>query len=88
MEAVATSSVPAASVKRVPSKAKAPLTALAKKPAARKSKTVVKDIPEIVDITAMIAEAAYLIAAGRGFAPGHEVEDWLQAEQQVLSRFR
>ena len=88
MEAAATSSVPTASVKRVPPRVKAPLTAIAKKPAVRKSKTVVKDLPEIVDITAMIAEAAYLIAAGRGFAPGHDVEDWLQAEQQILSRFR
>lgn len=88
MEAAATSSVPTASLKRVPPKSKTPLTAVARKPAVRKAKTIVKDLPEIVDITAMIAEAAYLIAAGRGFAPGHDVEDWLQAEQQILSRFR
>lgn len=88
MEAAATSSVPTASIKRVQPKPKAALTAVARKPAVRKSKTIVKDVPEIVDITAMIAEAAYLIAAGRGFAPGHDIEDWLKAEQQVLSRFR
>jgi len=32
---------------------------------------------------AMIAEAAYYIAAQRGFADGHEVEDWLVAEKQI-----
>ena len=88
MEAAATSSVPTTSIARVQSKPKAQLTPVARKPAVRKSKTIVKDLPEIVDITAMIAEAAYLIAAGRGFAPGHDVEDWLKAEQQILSRFR
>jgi len=30
-----------------------------------------------------IAEAAYLRAASRGFAPGAELEDWLQAEAAV-----
>lgn len=29
---------------------------------------------------AMIAEAAYFRAQRRGFEPGHELEDWLQAE--------
>ena len=32
---------------------------------------------------AMIAEAAYLRAERRGFAPGHEAEDWLAAEVEV-----
>jgi hypothetical protein len=31
----------------------------------------------------MIAEAAYYIAEHRGFAPGHELEDWLLAEKQI-----
>jgi hypothetical protein len=31
----------------------------------------------------MIAENAYLRAERRGFAPGHEVADWLAAEQEV-----
>lgn len=31
----------------------------------------------------MIAEAAYLRAEQRGFAPGHESEDWLLAECEV-----
>jgi len=31
----------------------------------------------------MIEEAAYYLAEKRGFAPGHELEDWLQAEEQI-----
>jgi Protein of unknown function (DUF2934) len=31
----------------------------------------------------MIAEAAYLIAESRGFAPGHELSDWLAMECEV-----
>lgn len=31
----------------------------------------------------MIAEAAYFHAERRGFAPGNEMSDWLQAEAQV-----
>jgi hypothetical protein len=32
---------------------------------------------------ALIAEAAYYRAEQRGFAPGHEEEDWLAAENEV-----
>ncbi|HTL19300.1 MAG TPA: DUF2934 domain-containing protein [Steroidobacteraceae bacterium] len=32
---------------------------------------------------ALIAENAYLRAERRGFAPGHETEDWLEAEAEV-----
>ena len=32
---------------------------------------------------ALIAEAAYFRAERRGFAPGHEAEDWLAAEAEV-----
>lgn len=31
----------------------------------------------------MICEAAYYIAEHRGFEPGHDVDDWLEAEQQI-----
>lgn len=30
-----------------------------------------------------VARAAYFLAQARGFAPGHELDDWLVAEQQV-----
>jgi len=32
---------------------------------------------------AMIAEAAYYHAEHRGFASGHELEDWLAAEEEI-----
>lgn len=32
---------------------------------------------------ALIAEAAYYLAERRGFAPGHELDDWLQAETEL-----
>jgi Protein of unknown function (DUF2934) len=37
---------------------------------------------------AMIAEAAYLRAERRGFAPGHETEDWLAAEIETDALLR
>jgi hypothetical protein len=32
----------------------------------------------------MIADAAYYRAECRGFEPGHELEDWLAAENEVV----
>ncbi|MGB6604451.1 MAG: DUF2934 domain-containing protein [Steroidobacteraceae bacterium] len=37
---------------------------------------------------AMVAEAAYLRAEQRGFAPGQETEDWLAAEIEVDALLR
>jgi hypothetical protein len=34
---------------------------------------------------AMIADAAYFRAERRGFAPGHELEDWLAAELDLTN---
>ena len=36
----------------------------------------------------MIERAAYLIAEGRAFAPGHELSDWLVAEAEVEGLLR
>ena len=57
---------------------------------ARKSPT---DTPARVQVTpearrALIAETAYLRAERRGFAPGHETEDWLAAEAEVDALLR
>jgi hypothetical protein len=49
---------------------------------ARHGRAAVKDITP-VDRQQLIAEAAYYIAERRGFSPGNELEDWLQAEQEV-----
>lgn len=38
------------------------------------------------DRNACIAKAAYFIAMRRGFSPGHELEDWLTAENEVDAR--
>lgn len=35
------------------------------------------------ELNQMIASAAYLRAERRGFAAGHELEDWLEAEKEV-----
>ncbi len=34
----------------------------------------------------LVSEAAYFRAERRGFAPGHELEDWLAAEAEVQER--
>lgn len=36
-----------------------------------------------VDISQSIATTAYFLAAARNFEPGHELDDWLEAERQV-----
>jgi hypothetical protein len=38
------------------------------------------------EIRKLIEEAAYYRAAQRGFTPGHELEDWVQAESEVMRR--
>jgi Protein of unknown function (DUF2934) len=38
------------------------------------------------DRNACIAEGAYFIAKRRGFTPGHELDDWLEAENEVDAR--
>ena len=38
------------------------------------------------EIRKLIEEAAYYRAVERGFTPGHELEDWVQAEFEVLRR--
>jgi hypothetical protein len=36
---------------------------------------------------ALIAELAYFRALRRGFEPGHDVEDWLEAEAEFEKRY-
>jgi hypothetical protein len=36
----------------------------------------------------MIAEAAYYRSKERGFAPGYDYIDWLEAEKEIVARFR
>ena len=53
------------------------------------SKTVSNDMPARQapeDMRKQIEEAAYYRAKQRGFEPGHELEDWVQAESEVMRR--
>jgi len=60
-------------------KAAAPSSPRVKKPAMPPaSVAITEDVRR-----AMIAEAAYLRAERRGFAPGNEREDWIAAELEV-----
>ena len=38
------------------------------------------------ELRKLIAEAAYYRAKQRGFEPGHELEDWVEAEAEVIRR--
>jgi hypothetical protein len=40
------------------------------------------------EIYRLIRETAYLKAEARNFAPGVELEDWLQAEKEVWEKLR
>lgn len=42
-------------------------------------------VPDSVARQRQIARAAYLRAEARGFAPGGELEDWLEAEREVTT---
>lgn len=61
--------------------------------AAKTKKMAAVDNKEITDKTtnqqereSWIARQAYYLAEARGFAPGEEMADWLQAEQQFAAR--
>jgi hypothetical protein len=38
------------------------------------------------ELRKLVSEAAYYRAKKRGFTPGHELEDWIQAEAEVIRR--
>jgi hypothetical protein len=72
--------------KRSRAKAKPKQTATAT-PKPRKTKAEVAPVATeqrpLADTTAMVATAAYYLAAERNFTPGHELDDWLEAERRV-----
>jgi hypothetical protein len=41
---------------------------------------------ELEDIQTRIATLAYYKAEARGYEPGHELQDWLEAEAEVLKK--
>jgi hypothetical protein len=62
----------------------------AKKPRAPRKTLTIKSAevaePSSEDLGGMIATAAYYLAAARNFTPGHELDDWLEAERSVRAR--
>lgn len=48
--------------------------------------TELRSLPSDEEVRALIAEAAYHRARKRGFAPGHELEDWVEAEAEVMTK--
>lgn len=63
--------------------------AAAKKPRApRKTLTTqaAATEPSSEELGGMIATAAYYLAAARNFTPGHELDDWLEAERNVRAK--
>jgi hypothetical protein len=40
------------------------------------------------EVYRLIQESAYFRAKERGFAPGHEVQDWIEAEAEVRGRLQ
>ena len=69
-----------------PQQSQSPRTTASAQVAARKRSAEpqtarVKTAPE--QRQQLIAQAAYFIAERRGFAPGNELEDWLQAEAEI-----
>lgn len=45
-------------------------------------------LPSEAELLEMISEAAYYRAEKRGFSPGLEAEDWIQAEAEVMARLQ
>ena len=58
----------------------------AKRPAPSKAATTPSARLSPEDVYKLIQEAAYFKAKARGFEPGGEVQDWIEAEAEVRRR--
>jgi len=67
-------------------KAAAPRRATAEQRAAPVTTSNVRAELSPEEIRELIAEAAYYRAEQRGFEPGHELEDWIEAESEIIGR--
>jgi hypothetical protein len=63
-------------------KSRAPRKTLTTKAAGAETMVAVPE-PSGQELGDMIATAAYYLAAARNFTPGHELDDWLEAERSV-----
>ncbi len=60
------------------------VTRNARAPAA---KAVTKPVLAFAERLSLVAETAYYLSENRGFLPGYDLADWLEAEQRVDARF-
>ena len=63
-----------------------PRSAATKTPAPRPTQARTAGKPSAEEVYRMIQESAYFKAKARGFEPGHEVQDWIEAEAEVRRR--
>jgi hypothetical protein len=85
-EAASSSATKAESMTRTePRKATAPKSPVSKLEAV---KTEYRGNVVPINLEDEIRRLAYLLSERRGFEPGHENEDWLAAEHEVLQRYR
>ena len=68
------------------SKAAAPRNSTSEQRAAPMESNVRSGHAPEEEVRKQIEEAAYYRAKQRGFEPGHELEDWVQAESEVMQR--
>lgn len=83
-----TASAPVAGISRVENGTSLPVSAADTATGARRIRAISVSVTSRYheDRHASIALAAYFRSESRGFAPGHEVEDWLAAEEEVDQR--
>ncbi len=62
------------------------ITKTRKKPELVAAQTRSKLVP--INLDDEIRQLAYLLSERRGFQPGHETEDWLNAEREVRQRYQ
>ena len=68
-------------------KPRAPRKTLTTKAAATETPVVAAAVePSTEELDGMIATAAYYLAAARNFMPGHELDDWMEAERSVRAQ--
>lgn len=75
----------AASLAPEPEKTKTEARKTTRKPEIVRSDSRATVVP--INLDDEIRQLAYLYSERRGFTPGHETEDWLAAEREVLQRY-
>jgi len=55
-----------------------------KKPETEIQEAINEQVEDVNNYMLMIAEAAYYKAEKQGFEPGHELENWIEAEKEII----